>query len=56
MLIEGYCRRGKCERWFMENLEIPKQCPTCKGTDIWWSNDEEFSQAVECELMEDEDD
>ncbi len=54
MLIEAFCKKGSCERWFMENLETPKECPTCKGVDVWWTNDE-----VECiqplDYLEDED-
>lgn len=38
----------------MNDLSIPKECIKCKGTDIWWTNDEELIQAVELE-MEDED-
>lgn len=41
----------------MPNLNIPKECPRCKGTDIWWTNDEvESVQAVELEDISDEED
>lgn len=32
MLIEGYCKKGNCSKWYLEALSTPltPQCPTCK--------------------------